>query len=264
VPKSLPARPAEPEGLHATAQTQQSATGPTPQRCWIWEPVGVFALRRGLFPSTAAIATRFPGLLSASKAVLAVWRRPRGKDGEGFATRRAKAASCPDPVVLFVVGLLAPLAVADDGMVPAARAASWQQGQRKRMHLECGLVSRLRQCDKENQGWREGPPLTVSCQVPIRGGPSPSPAYPFQTKEEYCLLRLTANPPALNFGRYKAVSRQLCESAQPINAARPGRIYRPEIGFRTAKAGQRYESATTCPRGSGDSEGIVHFQGNGV
>jgi hypothetical protein len=206
VPKSLPARPAEPEGLHATAQTQQSATGPTPQRCWIWEPVGVFALRRGLFPSTAAIATRFPGLLSASKAVLAVWRRPRGKDGEGFATRRAKAASCPDPVVLFVVGLLAPLAVADDGMVPAARAASWQQGQRKRMHLECGLVSRLRQCDKEYQGWREGPPLTVSCQVPIRGGPSPSPAYPFQTKEEYCLLRLTANPPALNFGRYKAVS----------------------------------------------------------
>ena len=207
-PKSLPARPAEPEGLHATAQTQQSATGPTPQRCWIWEPVGVFALRSGLFPSTAAIATRFPGLLSASKAVLAVWRRPRGKDGEGFATRRAKAASCPDPVVLFVVGLLAPLAVADDGMVPAARAASWQQGQRKRMHLECGLVSRLRQCDKENQGWREGPPLTVSCQVPIRGGPSPSPAYPFQTKEEYCLLRLTANPPALNFGRYKAVSRE--------------------------------------------------------
>jgi hypothetical protein len=131
-------------------------------------------MRSGLFPSPATIATRLPGLLSTSKAVLAVWRRPTGKDGEGLATRTAEAAPYPDPVVVFVVGLLAPLPVADDGVASAVRAASWQQSQRERMHFECGLVMRLWQCDKENQGWREGPPLTVSCQVPIRGGPSPS------------------------------------------------------------------------------------------
>jgi hypothetical protein len=35
--------------------------------------------------------------------------------------------------VVFVVGLLAPLAVADDGVESAARAASWQQHQRERV-----------------------------------------------------------------------------------------------------------------------------------
>jgi hypothetical protein len=105
---------------------------------------------------------------------MSVWRRPSRKDGEGFATRAAETAPYPDPVVVFVVGLLAPLAVADDGVASAARAASWQQLQRERVQLERGLVLRIGQCDKENQGWREGPPLTVSCQVPIRGGPSPS------------------------------------------------------------------------------------------
>jgi len=58
--------------------------------------------------------------------------------------------------VVFVVSLLAPLAVADDGIASAARAASWQQRQRERVQLECGLVLRIGQCDKENQGWREG------------------------------------------------------------------------------------------------------------
>ena len=135
-PKSLPAGPAEPEGLHATTQTQQSATGPTPQRRRIWESTGIFALRSGLFPSGVTMATRFPGLLSISKAVLAVWRRPSGKDGEGLATRTAEATSYPDPVVVFFVGLLATLTVADDGVASAARTASRQQGQRERMDLE--------------------------------------------------------------------------------------------------------------------------------
>jgi len=127
-PKSLPATPAEPEGLHTATKAQQSATGPTPQRRWIWASVGVFALRNGLFPSGATTATQFPSLSPASQAVLAVRRRPSGKDGEGFATRTAEATPYPDPVVVFVVGLLTPLAVADDGVASAARAASWQQG----------------------------------------------------------------------------------------------------------------------------------------
>ena len=37
------------------------------------------------------------------------------------------------------------------------------------------LVFRLWQCDKENHGWREGPPLTVPCQsFDLLAGPSPS------------------------------------------------------------------------------------------
>ena len=77
-----------------------------------------------MFPSAATMATRFPSLSPAIQTVMSVRRRPSRKDGEGFATRAAETAPYPDPVVVFVVGLLAPLAVADDGMVP-------QRGQRR-------------------------------------------------------------------------------------------------------------------------------------
>ena len=114
---------------------------------------------------------------------MSVRRRPSRKDGEGFATRPAETAPYPDPVVVFVVGLLAPLAVADDGIASAARAASWQQRQRERVQLECGLVLRIGQCDKENQGWREGPPLTVPCEsFDLLAGPSPSGKVSFKRK----------------------------------------------------------------------------------
>jgi hypothetical protein len=57
-----------------------------------------------------------------------------------------------------------------------------------------GVVFRLRQCDKENQGWREGPPLTVACQsFDLPAGPSPS-GIQIRTKEEYSFLWLVASP----------------------------------------------------------------------
>jgi hypothetical protein len=37
------------------------------------------------------------------------------------------------------------------------------------------VVFSLWQCDKENHGWREGPPVTVLCQSSdLLAGPSPS------------------------------------------------------------------------------------------
>jgi hypothetical protein len=129
-----------------------------------------------------------------------------------------------------------------------------------------GLVSRLRQCDKENQGWREGPPLTVSCQVPIRGGPSPSPAYPFQTKEEYCLLRLTANPPALNFGRYKAVSGPGAHAiGASVNARRQGRTHFPHANFPFGDSELHLvpvDHRASCLLCQADHRGAVGIDGN--
>jgi len=50
------------------------------------------------------------------------------------------------------------------------------------------VVFSLWRCDKENHGWREGPPLTVPCQSfdPLVG-PSPSDESQFRTKKEYCI-----------------------------------------------------------------------------
>jgi hypothetical protein len=72
------------------------------------------------------------------------------------------------------MGLFAPLAMADDGLPAAPRTPSRQERQRERGQPRIDLVFRFGQCDKENHGWREGPPLTVPGKVPIREGPSPS------------------------------------------------------------------------------------------
>jgi hypothetical protein len=47
-----------------------------------------------------------------------------------------------------------------------------------------GVVFRFRQCDKQNQDWREGPPLTVPCQsFDLPAGPSPSGKFKFERKK---------------------------------------------------------------------------------
>src|SRR5580698_428132 len=66
-----------------------------------------------------------------------------------------------------------------------------------------GVVFRLRQCDKENQGWREGPPLTVACQsFDLPAGPSPSGKFKFERKKNTAF----SGPPRAftqNIGRFK-------------------------------------------------------------
>jgi hypothetical protein len=48
------------------------------------------------------------------------------------------------------------------------------------------VVFSLWQCDKENHGWREGPPVTVLCEsFDLLAGPSPSWQSQFRTKKEY-------------------------------------------------------------------------------
>lgn len=79
------------------------------------------------------------------------------------------SASNPDPVVALVVCLLAPLAMADDGLVAAQRTPPWEQLQR-----DGDLVLRLWQCDKKNHGWCEGLPLTVAAKFRSEDRPSPS------------------------------------------------------------------------------------------
>ena len=109
------------------------------------------------------------GLLAATQAEMPRRRQPIGQDGKGLAARMTDSASHPDPVVAWVVCLLAPLAMADDGIVAAQRAPPREQFQR-----EDGLVLRLRQCDKKNHGWREGRPLTVAAKFRSEDRPSPS------------------------------------------------------------------------------------------
>ena len=47
------------------------------------------------------------------------------------------------------------------------------------------VVFRLWQCDKENHGWREGPPRPSLASFDLLVGPSPSRLSQLQTKKEY-------------------------------------------------------------------------------
>jgi hypothetical protein len=130
-------------------------------------------------------------------------RRPTGQNREGHLTRPAPAAAHPNPVVVFIVGLLAPLPMADDGVVAAPRTASREQRQRERFHPGVGLVLLLWQCDKENHGWREGPPLTA---LPgwIREGPSPSRHIKRKKNTAFC--RYPPTPRSKHWPVYSRIS----------------------------------------------------------
>jgi hypothetical protein len=154
--------PAEPEGSQTAVQAEQPAPRPAPQSGRVGQAMRIFGLRSRLLPNAAVVGGRFPGLLPAAKAVLAVGRRPVGQDGKGQSTEPAHPAADPNPVVAIVVGRFPPPAVAGDRILAAPRAPPWQERQRKRGHPGSDLSSGPGQCDKKNHGWREGPPLTVS------------------------------------------------------------------------------------------------------
>jgi hypothetical protein len=57
------------------------------------------------------------------------------------------------------------------------------------------VVFYLWQCDKDNHGWREGPPLTVLWQsVDLLAGPSPSGKVNFERKKNTAFRRRTRAP----------------------------------------------------------------------
>jgi hypothetical protein len=94
----------------------------------------------------------------------------------------------PNAFVPFIVGLPEASAVADDRVTLASRTPSWQKVQRN-------IVFRLKQCDKENHGWREGPaaerPLP---KFGLLAGPSPSRQISFEQKKNTAFPTKTPRP----------------------------------------------------------------------
>ena len=83
--------------------------------------------------------------------------------------------------------------MADDRVVPANRTSPRQEVQWD--HPGVDVVFRLWQCDKENHGWREGPPVTVLCQrFRSAGRAFTLRLNQLQTKKEYSFALLAASP----------------------------------------------------------------------
>ena len=83
--------------------------------------------------------------------------------------------------------------MADDRVVPANRTSPRQEAQWD--HPGVDVVFRLWQCDKENHGWREGPPVTVLWQSFRSAGRAFTLRLnQLRTKKEYSFALLAASP----------------------------------------------------------------------
>jgi hypothetical protein len=135
-------------------------------------------MRCGLFNGITC-GDRFAGLLPATQAEMPRWRQPVGQDSVGLPAWMTDSAPHPDAFVSVIVGLPESPAVADDRVALASRTPSWQKVQRD-------IVFRVKQCDKENHGWREGPPLNVPCQSSVCWPGLHPPGKSVSNKKEYC------------------------------------------------------------------------------
>jgi len=177
--------------LHPAPHAEQSPLYPSAQGRWIGRTGWILAVRWRLLHGVTG-TDLLTGLLSAAQSVVPGRHQPIGQNRERLATRRTDSASHPDPGAPVIVALTPPPSVADDRVVSATRTAPRQQLQRNHPGSvpRVGVVFRLRQCDKENHGWREGLPLTVPCESfdPL-AGPSPSGKVSFKRNKKNTALR---------------------------------------------------------------------------
>jgi hypothetical protein len=117
----------------------------------IGHPIGVFQRRRRLFPRAVLHKVPAERLRAGQQAVVGIREREQGKQSEALPATRAKAASDPNPVVMFIVRLLAPTTVTDDGITFANRASPQHDLVAVSSPVGFELVRRGRKWDKENR-----------------------------------------------------------------------------------------------------------------
>jgi hypothetical protein len=130
-------------------------------------------VRNRFFP-TARFVQRCPCLLPASEAVMPVRRRPHGQNRERLPTGPTSPATNPDAAMSFIVRLLAPPAMAHDGLMAANRTPSRQQLQGERRHPDSGLFSPSGSAIKRIKAGVKARPLNAPPKAQSGCGTSPS------------------------------------------------------------------------------------------
>ena len=102
--------------IQALKPLVQELKAHSPEGRWIGDAIGIFDRRRGVFQRTIFQEVTFERLATCDETVVAVRRRKRRQKGEGDSARFADAPSNRNPIVIFVVGLFAPPAMAGDGI----------------------------------------------------------------------------------------------------------------------------------------------------
>lgn len=127
------------------------SVGPAAKRGRIGHAVRVFECRRGLFPGAAFHKAPSQCLTARQQTVVGVRERKQRKKGEGLPATGAATATDPDPVVVFIVGLLATAPMADDGIAFTSGASTQDNFGATRGPPRFELVRRDGKWDKQNR-----------------------------------------------------------------------------------------------------------------
>ena len=127
------------------------AARPAAEGGGIGHPIGVLQRGRRLFPRAVLRKVSLERLSASQQAVMGVGEREQGKQGEGLPATLAKAASDPNPVVMFIVYLLATATVTDDGIAFANRASPQDHLFAVSSPVAFQLVRRSGKWDKKNR-----------------------------------------------------------------------------------------------------------------
>ena len=128
------------------------AARPAAEGGGIGHPIGVFQPRRRLFPRAVLPKVPAERLRAGQQAVVGIREREQRKQSEALPATRAKAASDPNPVVMFIVRLLAPPSMANDRIPFANRASPQDDLVAVSSPIGFELVRRGRKWDKKNRG----------------------------------------------------------------------------------------------------------------
>ena len=125
--------------------------GPAAERGGIGHPIGILKRRRRLLPGAVLHKVVPQRLTSSQQTVVRVRKRKQRKEGEGLPATVAKAAPDANPVVMFIVRLLAAASMADDRIVFTNGASPQDDFLALFGPVGLDLVRRGGKWDKENR-----------------------------------------------------------------------------------------------------------------
>jgi len=139
------------------------SVGPAAERGRVGHAVRVFERRHRLLPRTMLHKAPPQSLTARQQTVVGVRERKQWKKGEGLPAPEATTTTDSDPVVVFIVGLLAAASMPDDQIASTSGASPQDDFGAARGPLRFELVHRDRKWDKQNRSSLElCPPALTS------------------------------------------------------------------------------------------------------
>ena len=127
------------------------ASGPPADSGRIWNPIRILQSSRSVFPRAVLYKPVLEGLSASQQAVMGIGKRKQREESKRPATKLAKPPPDPNPVVVFVVRLLATATVTDDGIEFTNRASAQQHVLAVAHPVGFDLVRLGRKWDKNNR-----------------------------------------------------------------------------------------------------------------